>query len=95
MKKDPSIHEQMLQKDPPYLLLSKVLWADRHLFSPLLSVERWRGLATSHCMTTSARLSCNALGKLDAGGDCNAKAGQTSSIRDDHGFAADLSSDLA
>ena len=57
----------------------KVSWDDRNLSCPLLSGRSSHGLAMSHDMTAYAKLSCKALLKVDAGGDNNARLGQTAS----------------
>lgn len=54
----------------------KVSWADRNLFSPLLSAGRWHGLATSHDMIAYTKPSREALSKSDAGGDGSSRSSQ-------------------
>ena len=58
----------------------EVSWDNRNLSSPLLSGRSLHGLAISHDMMAYAKLSCKALSKADAGGDNNAKLGQTTSM---------------
>ena len=55
----------------------KVLQDDRNLSSPILSGGSSHVLAMLHDMMAYAKLSCKALSKADAGGDDNARLGQT------------------
>lgn len=72
-----NLHVCYWQHKTNYYVRWKVKSPMCHQESLIATIKRRNGLATSHCISASARLSCKALLKADASGDGNTTAGQT------------------